>query len=411
MTKAPPPAAAASLSALADQCVMCGLCLPHCPTYNLANEEAESPRGRIALARGLIDGRIEPTATAVRHLDQCLTCLNCQTICPSGVRYGEIIVKTREWLFDRRAGDTRSILRRVLRNPRLLVALARAAERVRAARWLPGLARRLLPDGSALRRIVTTLPLPTPPPAWIGRSARKNTGARGRVALFTGCVASVFDRDTHVAATRLLARLGYDVVIPDRTQCCGALAAHAGDHAAAASEARRTRDALIASGAKIALVSASGCFGSLRDLALAGSDIRAVDILAFIVDDAELAALRFSPLPKVAALHLPCTQINVAGGGSAVRSLLARIPDLDMRAVPNQPGCCGAAGSYFLEQPAIADQLRESKLDHVGALDAVMLLTTNIGCRIHLGNGLRQRGKLLPVLHPITLLANQLLDE
>ncbi len=402
-----PPAPDARLLALTDQCVMCGLCLPHCPTYRVDAIEAESPRGRIALARALTTGALAPTPSTLLHLDQCLGCLSCQKVCPSQVQYEEILVRTRAALAETRpaAHGASSFIRRVLRNPMRLTTLARIGAALHAGRWLPLLAR-LLPQKSIWRRLALTQPASPRAVEWT--AAQPNAHPRGRVALFRGCVASVHDRDTFAAGRRLLEALGYEVVETTGTHCCGALPRHAGDVAAAQIEATRTRDALQATGVEVVLVSASGCFGDLRDQVLAGGATRVADIHAFLAGDSGLAALRFKPLAKRAALHLPCTQVNVVGEVAAIRALLARIPELGVLTLPEQPRCCGAAGSYFIEHPQIADRLRDEKLDQARALAPDLLLTTNIGCRLHLGNGLRERDAAIPVLHPLALLAQQL---
>jgi glycolate oxidase iron-sulfur subunit len=396
-------AVAARLSDLTDQCVMCGLCLPHCPTYRLAGDEAESPRGRIALARALDRAALAPEPAALVHLDQCLGCLSCQKVCPSQVQYEEILVHARAMLAPQRPAPT--WLQRCLRDPLRLTTLARIGAALRADRWLPLLAR-WLPAHSPWRRLATTLPAPPPPLALPSVPACVPT--RGRIALFRGCVASVQDRDTLAAARHLLEAMGYAVVEPRGTYCCGALPRHAGDIATARVQAARTRTALQASGADVVLGCASGCHGDLRDQVAPGSGLRIADIHAFLAADSGFASLRFRPLPARAALHLPCTQLNVVGDSTPITALLARIPALEVLTLPLQPRCCGAAGSYFVEHATIADTLRDDKLDQTAALAPDLLLTTNVGCRIHLGNGLRQRDATLPVLHPLALLAQQL---
>lgn len=388
-----------ALAALADQCVMCGLCAPHCPTYHLDRQEAESPRGRIALWRRIATGALDPAPAALAHLDHCLGCLSCQAVCPSQVDYEQILVRGRALLAQRHAAPRRRWL-----HPGLLRRLARIGALLHAARWMPALASRL-PMPSSWRRLAAEMPdLPVALP---GQTLPvTDDEPRGRIALFRGCVASVFDRDTHEAARRLLHALGYAVVELPSALCCGALQAHAGDVAGAARQVALTRAALAASGADRVLVSASGCFGSMRELGDGAA--RVEDACAFIARDERFPRLRFRALERRAALHLPCTQVNVAGGGTAIRTLLARIPQLDVLVLPEQPRCCGAAGSYFIDQPAFADRLRGEKLDQIGTLAPDLLLTSNIGCRIHLGNGLRQRTAEVPVLHPLALLARQL---
>lgn len=390
-----------TLRGLIDACVMCGLCLPHCPTYRLAGNEAESPRGRIALAAGLLDGVIAPDSSALPHLDHCLGCLSCQSVCPSQVRYEDILVGTRARLDALRPP---SRLRRALRDPRLLTRAARLAAWTRAARWLPRLAR-FFPAGSAWRRLAQVQPA-VPEPLRLPTQPSPIT-KRDRVALLRGCVASVYDRDTLQSARYLLEALGHDVVETAAGECCGALPRHAGDIDGAARAAAQTRATLQASGADVLLTCASGCHGDLRDQ-VRPRGMRVVDALAFLVDDERWPLLRFHPLEKRAALHLPCTQVNVVGGVGKIHAALARVPGMSIIDLPLQPRCCGAAGSYFVESPAIADALRDEKLAQAAPLEPDLLLTTNVGCRLHLGNGLRASATPLTVMHPLALLARQL---
>lgn len=225
--------------------------------------------------------------------------------------------------------------------------------------------------------------------------------------LFPGCVASVYDRDTLAAAARVLTALGYEPVAPRGTTCCGALARHAGDLDSADRLSSQARASIAEAGGTAVLVSASGCFDDLREYACVdGTPVR--DISEFIAQDDRFATLRLRPLALRAALHLPCTQVNLVGATDAIRTLIARIPGLAITELPEQPRCCGAAGSYFIEHPDIADRLRDEKLDQALANPPDVIVTTNIGCRIHLANGLRDRAPQVPVLHPLALLARQL---
>ncbi len=393
-----------NLAALADQCVMCGLCLPHCPTYRLDRHEAESPRGRIALARYLASGQLPVSAATTAHLDHCLGCLACEAVCPSQVQYEEILIQTRALL--KSAQPLQGRLARWLADPSVLVRLARLGSILRAGHWLPRFAR-WLPGRSLLRRLVQEMPSTPATPNW-PTSGPAIAARRGRITLFPGCVAGVFDRDTLEGARRLLAALGHEVVMPGEMVCCGALARHAGQREAAARTTQATRAALQACDAATVLVSASGCLGSLRDQTMAGTGLQVADVLGFLAADKGWNSLRFRPLQQRAALHLPCTQMNVGSGKQPLLQLLTRIPGLELLVLPDQPGCCGAAGSYFIEQAERADRLRAEKLDQVAMQSPDLLLTTNIGCRIFLGNGLRQRDSGVPVLHPLALLARQL---
>lgn len=393
---------AARIVALADQCVKCGLCQPHCPTYRVSRSEAESPRGRIALAKALAVGTVDRASTAAQHLDQCLACLRCEGVCPSEVRYGELIVHARHFLRQSAPAQSRFAIAAHPRWLRLALRVANtgAIRHVLRSRLFARSARAL-----GLQRAIAELPkLPRPERS----SSSTRAPSRGRVGLFLGCIASIADRDVHAAAQHLLRALGYTVVTSRPSDCCGALALHAGDIERAAHLGAATRRRAETDGIDTVLVSASGCFGTLRDQALAGSRMRVREIHEFLASDEGFAQLRFRALAQRAWLHTPCTQATVARAAPAIMALLQHIPQMDIVALPDAPGCCGAAGDYFLRHPAIADALREQTLAPVAEQPADLLITSNVGCRIFLDNGLRQRGMSLPVLHPLALLARQL---
>jgi glycolate oxidase iron-sulfur subunit len=396
----------ARIAALADVCVKCGLCLPHCPTYRLAANEAESPRGRIAFAQALAQRKLEPSATVLTHLDNCLACMACERVCPSKVQYGELITTTRAWQVDNgKASRTGRSLGRLLAHPRLLGVLLRVAN-------LPGLRQivqsrvmRALLRSFGLDRAVAELPRL---PHVDAMPSRVPASPRGRVGLFLGCVAASADRDVHAAARSLLEAMGYQVVLPSAQGCCGALALHNGDAAQADRLARSLRTVFADTDVETLLVSASGCFGALRDHVFAESRIRVREIHEFLDADTRIDTLKFRALAETIALHTPCTQRNVARADGAIARLLARIPRLKIDALPAPPGCCGAAGDYFLRHPDIADTLRSQTLDGVLATQAKTLVTSNVGCRIFLGNGLGQRESAIAVTPSLVLLARQL---
>jgi glycolate oxidase iron-sulfur subunit len=362
------------LLALADRCVQCGLCLPSCPTYGLERSEAESPRGRIALARAWTLGTIAPSEAADMHLDHCLGCRSCEAACPAGVRYGELLVQTRSRQRERRG----------------------AGWRQKAVEWLSA-----HPGGLALllglyRRVFRALPpalrpLPRPP----RRTPPPDPGPHPEsVALFMGCVARTFEAPLRQAVVRLCAAAGVRVEMPAAQTCCGALHAHAGDTAGAARLASANREAF--NGHATVLALASGCHGSVDD-ALRGSSAT-VDAIAFL--HARIERLDFRECSERIAVHVPCTQRTVAKSIAALRGLLAAVPGLEVVELTAGYGCCGAAGTQMLSEPGRAAAYRQPLLEQFERSGATRLLSANIGCRLHLANATGA-----PVQHPLEFLA------
>lgn len=388
------------IASLADQCVQCGLCLPVCPTYALDGNEAESPRGRIAIAAALARGDVEPTAPLREHLDHCLGCLNCERVCPAHVQYGELLVETRA-LIGPMPGRPRLLLA-MIQRPTLWKHASRLARMLGVARWKRRLGKQPAP-GSAWRAALRTLPDASNEPA-LPASPEELVSAQPGVALFPGCVASVEDAQAQQAAITLLRAAGYRVsLLP--AFCCGAIDLHGGEARGAERAAQKVRDAWQAAGAESLVSIAPGCLGTLRR-ALPGVTVADPVILL----SARADRLRFQPLARRVALHLPCTQINVARSESALLGLLRQVPELDVKPAPRPPHCCGAAGSHMLEFPERAARLRDDTLEQIASLAPQQLLSSNIGCRLHLAAGMDESGRRWPHLHPLTLLAQQLIS-
>ncbi len=376
------------IAELADQCVQCGLCLPVCPTYGLDGNEAESPRGRIAIAAALARGDAEPTAALRQHLDHCLGCLNCQRVCPAQVQYDELLLQTRA-LLGPPPGRPHGLLA-LLKHPALLRRL-RAAARLLPG---PGWARSWL--GPAWRSALALLPAAGP--AAPARGDRSST----QLALFPGCVASVEDAQAQQAAVTLLRAAGFRIaVLP--AFCCGAMDAHGGKPLQAEHAAMRVREAWRACGAQRLVTVTPGCLGTLRARL---PSVQVSDAYALLAEHA--GHLRFRPLRQRVALHLPCTQINVARSEAALLALLRRVPELEVLTIARARHCCGAAGSHMLEFPERAARLRQAVLQQIEPLAAERLLSSNIGCRLHLAAGLAEQGSTLATAHPLVLLAGQL---
>jgi glycolate oxidase iron-sulfur subunit len=269
----------------------------------------------------------------------------------------------------------------------------------RLNRWHARLAR-WLPPHSAWRAALALAAAPSAPSLKRAPESSPHVPARERVALFPGCVGSVEDTAAQRAAITLLEAAGHPVTrLP--AFCCGALEAHGGDAQAAERAARRVRDSWHASGASMLVTVTPGCIGQLRS-ALPGATVG--DAYALLAAQAD--RLQFRPLPKRVALHLPCTQLNVARSGEALQALLGRVPEL--KVVPLPARCCGAAGSHLLEFPERAAALRSPTLEAIDTLAPQALLSSNIGCRLHLAAGLAEQGNAMPTLHPLVLLAQQL---
>lgn len=359
--------------------------------------------------QGLATGQLAASPRLEQHLDQCLACRNCEPVCPAEVPYGQLIDAGRALLNEKRPAR-----RRVLR---WLAPLAVDPVLRRSLHWLLWIYQRLgvlrlfraVVRRGPLARLAGYLP-PLRRPRDLPQQSLPAGALRGRVALFTGCVSEVAEQDVLQDAIYLLTRLGYEVQVPPTQACCGALHLHNGDARTAELLAARNLQAFIGKFDAI-LGSASGCTATLREYALvlpqAGPFSEQVQSLCQFLDSVWPAELQLAPLAARAAIQDPCTLRNVLRQTAAPYRLLQRIPQLEVLALAENNQCCGAAGSYFLSEAAIADQLAEKKIAALHELKPDYLVSSNVGCTLHLRAGLQRNGLTIPVLHPIQLLARQ----
>lgn len=365
---------------LIDACTHCGFCLPTCPTYGpLWQSEADSPRGRIYLMKGLVDGTMTLDASVVEHFDRCLGCMACVTACPSGVRYDRLIEQTRaqvEQRYRRPPGQ------RAFRAAIFSVVPHR--RRFRAALAL----RRLPAPGSlsTLRRIAPPWTEATWPPEHL-------PGAGARVAVLAGCIQSVLFGRVNEATARVLQADGFDVHVPRGQGCCGALYAHAGRLEDGLESARKIEQAL--AGYDYIVTNAAGCGSHLKDHGVAN-----------VVDVSELLAeplAQRQPLPLRVAFQDSCHLAHAQALREQPRAMLQAIPRLELAEPAEQTICCGSAGIYNLVQAEPARELGERKARHVLDTGADVYASANPGCLVQVSAALRRAGRPLPALHPIEL--------
>jgi glycolate oxidase iron-sulfur subunit len=441
----------ARTEAQAMSCVHCGLCLPACPTYLQTGHEGESPRGRIDLMRGLSNGIIAPTQSVRAHLDSCLDCRGCETACPSGVKYHELIEETRTRLHARGLAPLQRIdplsrwfLMSVLIHPRRLklamlparllqrIRLYNSVRRLRIFEMLPPelqAMEKLLPDHGALwpRRMperisaggVGAMLAALYKTAVLGRSGITRDGRPKRTVagFLTGCVGSVLGNDVNRKSVDLIASCGIDIFAPRRQQCCGAIHQHNGEMQSAQKLARQNIDLFLpVNGRQVDYIisNISGCGATLREYGSILRDdpkyaeraeefSRRVRDIHEILAQFELPPFSY-PVKVTGTYHEACHLVHAQKVTEAPKKLLGRIQGLQLLPLTEADLCCGAAGTYNLTQPKMAGDLAERKLRNIEETQADICIAANIGCAMHLQAAAKSRGRPIRVVHPVELI-------
>ena len=408
---------------LAD-CVHCGFCLPACPTYALWNRETDSPRGRIHLMKVALEGKTEITDEFARHFDTCLGCMACVTACPSGVQYDKLVEATRpqiERRIDRSKSDRlfRRIIFSLFPYPTRLrwIALKLWAYQRLGVRWFVRNSGLL----SLLPRKLRAMEAMAPPIAFgelfssIPERIPTVGKPRKRVAFLLGCVQRVFFSNVNQATLRVLAAEGCEVVIPQGQGCCGALMYHAGQEDDAIAMARQFIDEFDKEidNVDAIVINAAGCGSTLKQYGhiLADDPVysaKAKALSAKCRDISELLAeleprAPRHPLPIRVAYHDACHLRHAQNVISEPRQVLAQVPKLDVREIPEAGMCCGSAGIYNLVEPEAAEQLGALKEKQCLSTEADTIVSSNPGCLLQIKSSLERSGRTLRTMHLVEI--------
>ncbi|MFD0673088.1 (Fe-S)-binding protein [Cohnella sp. GCM10027633] len=413
-------------------CMRCGFCLPACPTFRETGLEPESPRGRIALMKAVVDGVIEPDQAFADQMSHCLGCRACEPACPADVKYGQLIEQTRDAIEDHAEhglavkGLRSALFKGIFPNRGRLKWIGKSLAAYRKSglraiargtgimKLLPEHIRdmeRILPDASGqgvVERIGTLYP------------AKGDKIAR--VALFRGCVMDVLFAETNVNTVKLLSEAGFEVVIPEAQGCCGALHAHSGEMDQARELARVNVQAFKDAGVEYIVSNAGGCGAQLVEYDhLLHDDERYGELArwfaASVIDVSRLLAERgrlpafadensLAEAPVTITYQDSCHLRNVMKSSDAPRQLMRRVSNARFVEMKEADRCCGSAGIYNVTQPEMAGQILEHKMTEANRTQANYLLTSNPGCLLQMKLGVEKHGtgSRMEVLHVVDFL-------
>jgi len=360
-----------------ESCVHCGFCLATCPTYQLLGDELDSPRGRIYLIKSALEQN-QFSLKSLSHMDRCLTCRSCETTCPSGVEYGQLLEIGRD-LMESKRGKLQALYRYVVRKTLLTPLIFK-------------------PLGYFYRHSKVT------------SKSVKAEKIDSTVLLIAGCVQPSLAPNINHSIKNILSKLNIEVLESSQGQCCGALDQHLAASSDAMKKVKRNIDhwtKQLESGVDSIISSASGCSVMIKDYPklFKSSDpyfqkalfvsSKTKDIAEFL-STKDLSGLHLSELNVT--YHEPCTMQHGQELGGLVESILSQFGYIK-KPVKDSHICCGSAGTYSIFETKISNQLRNNKIENLNASKPNMIVTSNIGCLMHL-----QKGSSIPVKHWVELL-------
>jgi glycolate oxidase iron-sulfur subunit len=407
-----------------DACIGCGLCLPACPTYQVTGSEADSPRGRIYLMDAWnqqVQQQQETAATpgTQEHLDKCIQCHACTTVCPSGVEYSSLIGQSRVALVGQRPAWAQALQRwlvgQVLPSP-IGLTILRQALRTYQLSGLQFLVRQTQILGknrlAQIEGLLAVAPSVRPVKPTIVPE-EKDFYASGTAALFLGCLVNNLSNSVNVASRRLLLTSRYQVAIPPQT-CCGAIAARAGEVGIARSLAVRNLKGFAKQPTEYIVTNSASCGAFLKEYPqlladdpeygeLAKSYANRVADMGQFLSRTQREPMTHAINMRVAYQH-SCHLNYKLQSSTDTLSQLQKIPGLELVAFTESEMCCGAGELFNIFEPEMSLQVGERKMDYLADTGADAVVVASPGCMAQLSRGVRERGLKIKVMHPVELL-------
>ncbi len=399
-------------------CMRCGFCLPVCPTFKQTGIEAESPRGRISLMKAAVDGVMEPGISFEDQMNHCLGCRACEPACPADVKYGQLIEQARDavethtkqhrwWV----RGVRKVVFKELFPSQQKMRLLGSGMhfykksglQSVVRKTGVVGLfskqlsdMEKILPDASG--KGITQL---------LGTFIPAKGEKIATVGMFRGCLMDVMFTQTNIKTVKLLSEAGFDVVIPETQNCCGALHAHSGESDQAKMLAKNNIRAFQEAGVDYIVSNAGGCGAILIEYDHLLHDepewkesagwfaARVKDISTILVEKGR--PLQFADSQTSASTRVTyqdsCHLRNVMKGSNPSRQLLKEVGNVTFVEMKDAGSCCGSAGIYNVTQPEMANQILEDKMVNANATEARYLVTSNPGCLLQMKLGIDKHGQ------------------
>jgi glycolate oxidase iron-sulfur subunit len=394
-------------------CMQCGFCLPSCPTYRQTGKEVASPRGRIALMKGVAQETLEVDNEFESNMYLCLGCRACETACPAGVPYGSLVETAREVVETRKKEDKKApfirdiIFNKIFPHPKRMEKVGTALWAAQAA-GLQTLAQKtglihILPRPMAeMQQAVETIASPAERKKRQKVMQPEGKPAALRIGMFKGCIMDVMFYETNQATARVLTKAGCEVIFVDEQACCGALHAHAGEKEGAIGLAKRNIEAFEKAGVDFIVNNAGGCGAALKEYHHWFHDDpewkeRAMNFVAKMRDVnellAELPELEFKKEMNVRVTYQDsCHLAHGQGIRNQPRQLLRSIPGVEYVEMSNADSCCGSAGIYNITNFDMSMRILDDKMKNVKQTKAHIIVTSNPGCLLQMKQGIIRAG-------------------
>ena len=380
-----------------DNCAMCGMCLNNCPTYEITKNESESPRGRISIIHGLNDEMLEPSESALKHLNSCTLCMACESICPAKVNFYDLMTNARNKYFNNQTliFKIKTILISSFLKNTFLKNIASTIIKLLNKEFLSGINKKMFRFMNYIqtheKNYIKIIP---------------KIKSNNKIGIFTGCATDLFQKNVANSCVRILEKNKINFEIIKNVKCCGSIDHNSGRLKNGIKFNKSIVKEFKKEKYKKVIGYASGCSAFINKH---NKDSNYQDATSYIINLLENTKKEnFKITRKNVCIHAPCTTNSANIDFQKLIYILKKIPGINILTFKDKY-CCGAGAQNLIHNKENSREILKPKIEYLKSNDIDYLLTYNIGCSLNFIDSLNLNNKKdIKVIHPISFINDRL---
>lgn len=379
-----------------DNCAMCGMCLNHCPTYKISRNESESPRGRISIIHGLNNSMLQPSESALKHLNSCTLCLACEAACPAKVDFYKMMIDARDKYFKDQNIKFKiktNLISFFLKNYFLKGIASKIIFYITKHKF-KYLNKNIFKFMNYIQDYNNHYEIDQ-------TRIKKNT-----IGIFTGCATDFFQKEVANNCINILKKSKINYEIIKNARCCGSLDYNSGKIERGIKNNKLTVKEFNKKKYVSIIGYASGCSAFINKN---NKDVNYQDATTFILDLLENKKINnYKITKKNICIHKPCTTKSAEINFEKLITVLKMIPGIKIFTYDDDY-CCGAGAQNLIHNQKNLSKIIEPKISFINSNNIDCLLTYNVGCSLNFINEINIKNiKNVKVMHPITFLNDRI---
>jgi len=226
------------------------------------------------------------------------------------------------------------------------------------------------------------------------------------VGLFIPCYVDQFYPEIGKATLSILQKLGYKVDYPLAQTCCGQPMANSGFENKSEKSVQHFKN--VFGGFEYVVAPSASCVLFIQEQVHGRDGPKLFELSDFLVNHHK-DELAFSSYHKKVGIHTSCHGLRglrlgksselVGEEYSYLRSILEKIPDLELVSLDRQDECCGFGGTFSVVEEAVSVRMGQDRLADHDKNGSELITGTDMSCLMHLSGLAKRKNDNREIVH------------